>query len=381
MATVLDQTDYGQVHYWVFHRLLPTTLWEDGLEEFVEICEAGEQGDFLIGPWSELLAAVRGGGEHERLRGAPKVSERSFPVLLDAEVDEHRLIVIGAPPPHMTPQARFIACWFDTSDPQETLRYFAAELPMDPEMFGDVLGEWTSDGSHRNFGTFCAPGDSSVESFANAIVRLCTNGNAPLGESDAGPRRRSKARPRTPSDMMAAGMQAADAALAQIPRLTRDDVRARVARRARAQGEEGPSSRGAGQLTWQSESSRIAADIVGRLRAAQSAGQSVVIASAERATGLREAVSTYLQFKILNKKKLLTEVQGDYSYWGVSVQSRDWTKFTVLGFSSPSSSNGNFSIVYQDFRDDRKLLDWLTHTVSAMQEVLAPEGEISYKGF
>ena len=53
----------------------------------------------------------------------------------------------------------------------------------------------------------------------------------------------------------------------------------------------------------------------------------------------------------------------------------------MLGFDSPSSSNGNFSIVYQDFRDDRKLLDWLTHTVGAMQEVLAPEGEISYKGF
>lgn len=378
---MLDQTDYGQVHYWVFHRLLPRTLWDDGLEEFVEMCEADEQGDFLLGPWSELLETVREAGEFERLRGAPRVSAKSFPVLLDAEVHENRLIVIGAPQPHMTPQARFIACWFDMGQPQETLRYFAAELPMDPDMFGDVLGEWTSDGSHRNFGTFCAPGGSSAELFANAIVRLCTNGKAALAGPDAGPSRASKARRTTPSDTLASGMQAAEDALAQIPKLSRDDVRARVARRARALDDDRPSSRGAGRLTWQSDSSRIAADIVGRLKAAQSAGQSVVIASAARATGLREAVSTYLQFKILNKKKLLTEVQGDYSYWGVSIQSRDWTKFTVLGFSSPSSSNGNFSIVYQDFRDERKLLDWLTHTVSAMQEVLAPEGEISYKDF
>lgn len=378
---MIDQTDYGQAHYWVFHRLLPKTLWDDGLEQFLELCEAGEQGEFILGSWSESLEVVREIGEFEKMRGAPKVSEESFPVLLDAGVDEHRLIVLGAPPPHMTPQARFIACWFDTSDPQETLRYFAAELSMNPEVFGDVLGEWTSDGSHRNFNTFCAPGDSSPELFASAIVRLCTNRTATLVGPDAAPSRESKARPSTPDDMVAAGMQAAQSTLAHLPNLTRDDVRARVARRARALDDDRPKSRGAGPVTWQSESSRITADIVGRLRAAQSAGQSVVIASAERATGLREAVSTYLQFKILSKKKLLTEVQGDYSYWGVSIQSRDWRKFTVLGFSSPSSSIGNFSIVYQDFRDDRKLLDWLTLTVSAMQDVLAPEGEISYKVF
>lgn len=75
---MIDQTDYGQAHYWVFHRLLPKTLWDDGLEQFLELCEAGEQGEFILGSWSESLEVVREIGEFEKMRGAPKVSERSF---------------------------------------------------------------------------------------------------------------------------------------------------------------------------------------------------------------------------------------------------------------------------------------------------------------
>lgn len=361
---VLDNSDYGQVHYMLFHRLLPTALRNEGLEEFIELCEAEQQGEYLSDAWSNLLEEVGQDGEVKRLRGFPPVTAGSFPLLLDAPIKEHRLLVIGAPLPHMTPQVRYIACWFDSADPQKTLRYFAAELSMEEAVFGDVLGEWTNDGAHRNFGIFCAPGDSTPKLFAGAIVRLCTNGTATLS---------------TAGDVARDGAKRGRKVGGE--NLSREEVRARIARRVRSKDEVQPSAKVTGPLTWESESSRISSDIVGRLRSAQSAGQSVLIASAANATGLRTAVSTFLQFKILNKKKLLAEVQGDYSYWGVSIQSREWTKFTVLGFDSPSSSNGNFSIVYQDFRDDRKLLDWLTHTVGAMQEVLAPEGEISYKGF
>lgn len=355
---MIENSDYGQAHYMMFHRLLPTKLRNESLELFIELCEAGGQGDYLADSWSDLVARIQKEGGAQRLRGAPSVTADSFPLLLDSTVEEHRLVVIGTPPPHMTPQARYIACWFDASEPQETLRYFAAELSMDEKTFGDVLGEWTKDGGHRNFGPFCAPGRSTPELFAGAIVRLCTNGTARLSaEGDV-------ARAAAKSDS-----------------LSREIVRAKIARRIRSRNEAQPLAKGPGPLSWESEPTRIATDIVGRLRATQIAGQSVMIASAEQATGLRENVSTYLQFKILSKKKLLTEVQGDYSYWGVSIQSRDWTKFTVLGFSSPISSNGNFSIVYQDFRNDQTLLGWLTHTVSAMQEVLAPKGDIAYKGF
>ncbi len=348
----------------VMHRVLPTSLFNDGLEQFISICERGQQGEVVFDFWSKLMDVASRKDEKKRAQQGPQVSARSFPLLVDAAVGDNRIIVIGAPPPQMTPQARFIAFWFDNSSPQETLRYFAAEISMDEGIYGDVLGEWTSEGAHRNFGSFCAAGGSSAEIFASAVARLCTDGAAKIDIASAVSRDEVKT-----SRISSDGDR------------RRADIRKRIARRAQTRGDEKPEAKSKGPVTWESESVRIASNIVERLRSAQSEGQSVLIASAEHATGLRENVSTYLQFKILNKKKLLVEVQGDYSYWGVSVQSRDWTKFTVLGFASPSSSNGNFSIVYQDFRDDRKIQEWLAHAVSSMQEVLEPKGEIIYKCF
>lgn len=348
----------------VLHRVLPTSLFKDGLEQFISICERGQQGEVVFGFWSKLMDVASRKDEKKRAQRGPQVSARSFPLLVDAAVGDNRLIVIGAPPPQMTPQARFIACWFNNSNPQATLRYFAAETSMDEGIYGDVLGEWTSEGAHRNFGSFCAAGDSSAEIFASAVARRCMDGLAKIDIATVDSHDATKTSRRSLDGDV-----------------RRADVRKRIARRVQALGDEKPKVKSAGPLTWESESDRIASDIIERLRSAQSQGQSVLIASAEHATGLRESVSTYIQFKILNKKKLLTEVQGDYSYWGVAVQSRDWPKFTVLGFTSPSSSNGNFSIVYQDFRDDRKIQEWLTHAVSAMQEVIEPKGEITYKCF
>lgn len=361
---MVDNSDYGHAHYTVLHRLLPVTLFDDGLQEFIELCQSGKQGEYIFGLWSEFMEVVRTEGGMKRASGVPKVSARSFPLVVDAVIGNGRLVVIGAPAPRMTPQARFIACWFNSGNAQETLRYFAAELPMDEELYGDVLGEWTSEGAHRNFGTFSDPGASTAQLFASAVVRLCTNGAATPDGVTAVPRSGAKTK-QGPGDV----------------NFERAEIKKRIARRVSTKDDNRLPVTEVGPVTWESRSARIASEIIGRLRSAQSAGQSVLVVSAERASGLQSAVSTYLQFKIQNKKKLLTEVQGDYSYWGVSVQSRDWTKFTVLGFASPSSSNGNFSIVYQDFRDDRKLHDWLTHTVSAMQGVLVPEGEIIYKGF
>lgn len=348
----------------VLHRVLPTSLFNDGLKQFISICERGQQGELVFGFWSKLMGVASRMEEKNRAQREPQVTARSFPLLVDAAVGDNRLIVIGAPPPQMTPQARFIACWFNNSNPQETLRYFAAELSMDEGVYGDVLGEWTSGGAHRNFGPFCAAGDSSAEIFATAVARRCTDGLAKIDFE-------------TPvlHDEVKTSRRSVDG------EDRRADVRKRIARRVQTLGDERSGVKSADPLTWESASDRIALDIIERLRSAQTAGQSVLIASAEHATGLRENVSTYIQFKILNKKKLLAEVQGDYSYWGVAVQSRDWPKFTVLGFASPSSSNGNFSIVYQDFREDRKVQEWLAHAVSAMQEVIEPKGEITYKCF
>lgn len=116
---MIENSDYGQAHYMMFHRLLPTKLRNESLELFIELCEAGGQGDYLADSWSDLVARIQKEGGAQRLRGAPSVTADSFPLLLDSTVEEHRLVVIGTPPPHMTPQARYIACWFDASEPRK----------------------------------------------------------------------------------------------------------------------------------------------------------------------------------------------------------------------------------------------------------------------
>ena len=301
-------SSYGQIHYATFHRILPTALFGGELSSFIRACDAQLQGPIIFKLWGDTQF---------------NVSDKSFPVLFDDLFNEHRLIVIGLPPPEAGPQARLIGLWFDSRDPDGTLRYFVSEKPVEDDYFGDGLGEWNRDGTRKNFGPYCLAAQMTSEAFISAIQKHC-------------------------------GFQVSDQT---------------------SQKENSES------ITWHSDSSKIAIDAVERLRDLQQAGKSVLILSAKTADGLKSTVSTYLQFKIVNKKKLLVEVQGDYSYWGVSVPSGDWHNFATLGFSTPSSINGNFSITYTDFRDDEPLKVWLSQAIRQMQQVVKPCGDIGIKIF
>ena len=301
-------SSYGQIHYATFHRILPTALFGGELSSFIRACDAQLQGSILLKLWGDTEF---------------NVSDKSFPVLFDDLFNEYRLIVIGLPPPEAGPQARLIGLWFDSRDPDGTLRYFVSEKPVEDDYFGDGLGEWNRDGTRKNFGPYCLAAQMTSEAFISAIQKHC-------------------------------GFQVSDQT---------------------SQKENSES------ITWHSDSSKIAIDAVERLRDLQQAGKSVLILSAKTADGLKSTVSTYLQFKIVNKKKLLVEVQGDYSYWGVSVPSGDWHNFATLGFSTPSSINGNFSITYTDFRDDEPLKVWLSQAIRQMQQVIKPCGDIGIKIF
>ena len=355
---------YGQVHYFTIHRILPTTLFDNGLISFIKSCESKRQGAIILKLWGET--------EFE-------VSAKSFPLMFDDVFDKYRLIVIGLPPPEETPQGRLIALWFETRDPDSTLRYFVSEKPVEDELVGDVLGEWSRDGSHRNFGPYCLAGQVTVGTFIAAIQKHCgfpSTGHIPskknVGKSKISPQRQ----------------KSNDAESTVTRDQIRQEVRNRIARRTDAvQDIDLKATHGVaptedpGKLTWQSDPSKIATDAVTRLRNLQQISKSVMIFSAETAGGLQSIVSTYLQFKVINKKKVLVEVQGDYSYWGVSVPSGEWHNFATLGFSTPSSINGNFSITYKDLRDDEPLKVWLSQVIQLMQHVIKPRGDIGIRFF
>lgn len=355
---------YGQVHYFTFHRILPTKLFDSGLISFIKSCESKRQGAMILKLWGET--------EFE-------VSAKSFPLLFDDVFEKYRLIVIGLPPPEETPQGRLIAVWFETRDPDSTLRYFVSEKPVEDELFGDVLGEWSRDGSHRNFGPYCLAGQVTVGTFVAAIQKHC--GFTSTGHISS---KKNVDESKTNSPVQKSN----DNQSAMNRDRVRQEVRKRIAKRTdalqdtdrkathRAVPTEDPE-----KLIWQSNPSEIATDAVARLRNMQQIGKSVMILSAETAEGLQSIVSTYLQFKIINKKKVLVEVQGDYSYWGVSVPSGEWHNFATLGFSTPSSINGNFSITYKDLRDDEPLKVWLSQVIQLMQQVIKPRGDIGIRFF
>jgi len=367
-----SQTPYGMTHYLVFHQIVPEALFDYLMDDFVRACDVSQQGAILYEyAWLKCYKNLEQSLVKRTLMRS-LVRPESFPVHADETFGDHRLLVVGTPPPETTPQARYIGLWFKSSDPTTLLRYFASELSVDPLAFGDVLGEWTKDKSHRNFGPYCAANSSSPETFVKAIARL-------VG-----------AKPETTTTPIAEGVAVA-----------RDDVRKKLAKRIQksesgdddtlelpktnrqaARPQEAPRRRkksGADMLAWVDRPDDIAQLIGGQLREVQNGKKTVLIIHAEIANGLRTQVSTYLQFKILDSKKLLTEIQGDYSYWGVAVPSGEWHRFQSLGFDVPSSTNGNFSNTFSRFDDDEALIEWLSEVINVMQGVLQPVGVVGIR--
>jgi len=171
MASAGPESTYGQVHYMVLHKLLPSSLFSGQMSDFVELCDVGQQGEFVYeNLWLPLATKIAGGPKAKRHANG-RIGSSSFPLLIDQVVKENRLLVVGTPPPESTPHARYVGLWFSQSDRNTLLKYFASEVSVEPEFLGDFLGEWTSEGSHHNFGEYCKAGDASPEGFATAIFR------------------------------------------------------------------------------------------------------------------------------------------------------------------------------------------------------------------
>jgi len=345
MASAGPESTYGQVHYMVLHKLLPSSLFSGQMSDFVELCDVGQQGEFVYeNLWLPLATKIAGGPKAKRHANG-RIGSSSFPLLIDQVVKENRLLVVGTPPPESTPHARYVGLWFSQSDRNTLLKYFASEVSVEPEFLGDFLGEWTSEGSHHNFGEYCKAGDASPEGFATAIFRTLRISPSESSKSQNSTRSRADIRKR---------------------------VKAVVSEDSEVEDDE---------ISWTSAPRKLGEEIFNHLRSLQQSGRKVLILNAEFASGLRVPVSTYFQFKILNRKTLLAEIQGDYSYWGVTVPSGEWYKFNNVGFASPSAANGNFSMNFKDFRDDESLRIWLVKAVEPLQTVIRPEGAIGVRFF
>ena len=336
---------YGQVHYMAMHKTLPHALFSGQLGDFVEACDAKRQGELIYENFWLPLAAQLGGSLKASGRASGKIGSTSFPLLVDEVVNGNRLLIIGAPLPESTPHARYVGLWFSQSAPDVLVRYFASEMSVEEELLGDFLGEWTSEGAHHNFGDYCQAGGASPEGFAAAIFRTLKVSASESSEPQGAARSRAEIRKRVKA-VSGQDLEATDM-----------------------------------EVNWTSAPKKLGEAIFNHLRSLQQSGRKVLILNSEMASGLRVPVSTYFQFKILNKKTLLAEIQGDYSYWGVTVSSGEWHRFNTVGFDNPTSANGNFSMNFKDFRDDTALRNWLIRAVEPLQTVIRPEGAIGVRFF
>jgi hypothetical protein len=96
----------------------------------------------------------------------------------------------------------------------------------------------------------------------------------------------------------------------------------------------------------------------------------------KKTKGLAKKTSAYVQFMWSSDNDLTIEVQGDYSYWGLSVPSSAWPRFERCGLSIPTEGVGNFglTIAGSATHDDR--LGVLRDVLGAFFEVLRPTGKI-----
>jgi hypothetical protein len=360
-------------HYLVFHQIVPEALFDYLMDDFVRACSVSQQGAILYEyAWLKCYKNLEQSlVKRTLMRGI--VRPESFAVHADETFDDHRLLVVGTPPPETTPQARYIGLWFKSSDPTTLLRYFVSELPVDPQTSGDVLGEWMRDKSHRNFGPYCAANSSSPEGFVASIARLVgakrettTTTSTSRGVSEARNDVRKKLAKRVRNS------DSGDDDTPDLPKTGRHATRPQETPRRREKSDKDTPA-------WVDQPDEIAQTIGSQLREVQRGKKSVLIINAEAADGLRTQVSTYLQFKILSSKELLTEIQGDYSYWGVAIPSGEWHRFQSLGFDVPGSANGNFSTVFSQFDDDEALTEWLSEVINVMQLVLKPTGSLGIR--
>ncbi|MEC4747522.1 hypothetical protein [Methylomicrobium sp. Wu6] len=152
-------------HYFFAHRFLPQVAFENPARFFD--CLVADGNDFLLWLW-EQCAAYLEQSEHLAPDGLSFALERLK--------DDTVAALIEMPPPTGVAETYFVAVAYQPERQrlQQTrlgkTRYFTLEFS---EAFDGrartVLGEWTSDGNHANFGDGPM---AAREAFLNDVIRL-----------------------------------------------------------------------------------------------------------------------------------------------------------------------------------------------------------------
>jgi hypothetical protein len=380
---------YHQVHCGLFHKVLPGLMFarEDFRSEILEAARRDAISGLLATMWDKVAErAVAEFGPDDDLIG---VGPRSFGGKVYEGADGRIAIAITTPEVKGPVEAAVVAAVLDDKSGDGSMRYLACEAPGVPGAPW-MVGEWKSNGSRSNLGIV---EDPSPEGFMQTVstltgfnvtearrpVRACHNNTEVREIPDIDALLRERAgdvrTARTVSAEVQPGRDSGDvfsggrARLGGTPEPTNHHD---------PHGSAIPAVAGPIEFTctWEDDPHALASESLMNLYRLLNAGGSALVMKTKKTKGLAKKTSSYVQFMWGSDRDFVIEVQGDYSYWGLSVPSSSWPQLERCGLSIPTGGVGNFGRAVSGSATHEQRLQALTDVFGAFAAVLQPTGKI-----
>lgn len=377
---------FHDTHYGLFHVAIPRFLRGDALEGFVEAAQSGDGGAILAEIWDVVARQVTGIGADGRLHGEVAMRTQDFSVSVSKASPGLTLLVMTGPQVREPLEVACAVAGFREQSPADSLRYFTCEAPTAADRPWTV-GEWLVDGSRRNLGPIENPSVNLLRDFATrlmraeqyqggadiqtrAVIREIPDVEELLGGSGGPGGRKPEAAAMGANPLRGAG---------DFPRVA--DVGPSGGDSVAPAGSAGapiPSVGGpvAFAVSWSSAPDELASAALTNLYRINTSGGKALVMSAKKTKGLAKKTSSYVQFMWNDDDSLLVEVQGDYSYWGLSVPSDRWPYLESRGLTIPTGGVGNFGLRIQAGARHEQRLEVLAGVFEAFQVVLQPQGKV-----
>jgi len=387
----MSESPFHDTHYGLFHVALPRVLRDGSLDEFLDASQAGDGGEMLAEFWRVIARQVVGTAPGGRLPADLEVDSDDFSLGVSRPASGLTLLVMTGPQVRGPLEAACVVAGFRDGSPSDSLRYFTCEAPVSVDQPW-MVGEWLGDGSRRNLGPIENPSVDVMRGFVTrqmgagqerrgsefpnrAGVREIPNVEALLGGAGG-------TRPPAPAASTVGGIPFRGAG--DFPRAGDPSVMGAAL--------DGP---GAGvtpsipsvsgpvsfSVSWSSGAGELASAALTNLYRIRTGGGRALVMSAKKTKGLAKKTSSYVQFMWNDDSSLIVEIQGDYSYWGLSVPSESWPYLESRGLTVPTGGVGNFGLVVPANSSHENRLSVLKGAFEAFQVVLQPQGRVAESHF
>lgn len=377
---------FHETHYGLFHVAIPRFLRGDSLGGFVAAAQSGDGEEILAEFWDVIARQVTGVGADGRVPAEVAVRTQDFSVTVSKASPGLTLLVMTGPQVREPLEVACAVAGFREQSPSDSLRYFTCEAPTSSDLPW-MVGEWLADGSRRNLGPIENPSVNVMRDFASGQMEEVQEQRGAGVPNRAGIREIPDVAKLLGGSGGAGGWKPAAAPVDGNPlRGAGDFPRA---------GDAGPSGGGsvapgdgvgaqipsvggpiAFAVSWSSAPGELASAALTNLYRIHTSGGKALVMTAKKTKGLAKKTSSYVQFMWNDDGSLIVEVQGDYSYWGLSVPSDRWPHLESRGLTIPTGGVGNFGLTVPAGVPHEQRLAVLAGVFEAFLVVLQPQGKV-----